>query len=281
MHPALAAVPLPPLGSASPSPGMQRSVSLMSISWPAGAHRARSCASSRPSPTSRPPSMPMPSFCPAAILSCMPDKLARQLALSRRARPGGGAGRPDLWRVRRLHGARPLYRRRQGQGASDGGASAARDELGRAQTVPGLPTPETQEPPALSLAPARATSSIIRRSPNRSAATTSSPCAMHRANASVLPVSESAGSWAPMPMSSIGRTALTRAIMLQGTGSNVGKSLIAAGLARAFANRGLKVRPFKPQNMSNNAAVTIGWRRNRQRPGASGCGRARTAPASI
>jgi adenosylcobyric acid synthase len=50
---------------------------------------------------------------------------------------------------------------------------------------------------------------------------------------------------------------LTRAIMLQGTGSNVGKSLIAAGLARAFANRGLKVRPFKPQNMSNNAAVTI------------------------
>jgi adenosylcobyric acid synthase len=41
-----------------------------------------------------------------------------------------------------------------------------------------------------------------------------------------------------------------------GTGSDVGKSLIAAGLARAFANRGLKVMPFKPQNMSNNAAVT-------------------------
>ncbi|MGQ0484209.1 MAG: cobyric acid synthase [Hyphomicrobiales bacterium] len=47
-----------------------------------------------------------------------------------------------------------------------------------------------------------------------------------------------------------------RAIMLMGTGSDVGKSLIAAGLCRAFANRGLKVRPFKPQNMSNNAAVT-------------------------
>jgi adenosylcobyric acid synthase len=47
-----------------------------------------------------------------------------------------------------------------------------------------------------------------------------------------------------------------RALMFQGTGSDVGKSLIVAGLARALANRGLKVRPFKPQNMSNNAAVT-------------------------
>ncbi len=47
-----------------------------------------------------------------------------------------------------------------------------------------------------------------------------------------------------------------KAIMFQGTGSDVGKSLLVAGLARAFANRGLRVRPFKPQNMSNNAAVT-------------------------
>ncbi len=47
-----------------------------------------------------------------------------------------------------------------------------------------------------------------------------------------------------------------KAIMIQGTGSDVGKSLIVAGLARTFTRRGLKVRPFKPQNMSNNAAVT-------------------------
>ena len=44
--------------------------------------------------------------------------------------------------------------------------------------------------------------------------------------------------------------------MFQGTGSDVGKSLMVAGLTRALTNRGLKVRPFKPQNMSNNAAVT-------------------------
>jgi adenosylcobyric acid synthase len=50
---------------------------------------------------------------------------------------------------------------------------------------------------------------------------------------------------------------MARAIMIQGTGSNVGKSMVVAGILRALARRGLRVRPFKPQNMSNNAAVTV------------------------
>ncbi|MEN3214013.1 cobyric acid synthase [Methylorubrum populi] len=45
--------------------------------------------------------------------------------------------------------------------------------------------------------------------------------------------------------------------MLQGTGSDVGKTVLVAGLCRAFADRGLAVRPFKPQNMATNAAVTV------------------------
>ncbi len=50
---------------------------------------------------------------------------------------------------------------------------------------------------------------------------------------------------------------MTKIIMVQGAGSNVGKSMVVAGLCRHFRNKGLRVRPFKPQNMSNNAAVTV------------------------
>jgi adenosylcobyric acid synthase len=50
---------------------------------------------------------------------------------------------------------------------------------------------------------------------------------------------------------------MAKSLMIQGAGSNVGKSMLVAGLARAYVRRGLSVRPFKPQNMSNNAAVTV------------------------
>lgn len=50
---------------------------------------------------------------------------------------------------------------------------------------------------------------------------------------------------------------MVKALMFQGTGSSVGKSVLVAGIARALRNQGYKVLPFKPQNMSNNAAVTV------------------------
>jgi len=70
-----------------------------------------------------------------------------------------------------------------------------------------------------------------------------------------------------------------KALMIQGVGSDVGKSLVVAGLCRVFRNRGLSVRPFKPQNMSNNAAVTAdgGEIGRAQALQARACG----APASV
>ncbi len=67
--------------------------------------------------------------------------------------------------------------------------------------------------------------------------------------------------------------------MIQGTGSNVGKSLLVAGLCRVFARRGMRVVPFKPQNMSNNAAVALGLQEDYNKSGDGEIGRAQALQA--
>jgi len=47
-----------------------------------------------------------------------------------------------------------------------------------------------------------------------------------------------------------------RHIAVLGTGSDVGKSIVAAALCRSLADRGMKIAPFKSQNMSNNSGIT-------------------------
>ena len=76
---------------------------------------------------------------------------------------------------------------------------------------------------------------------------------------------------------------MTKAIMIQGAGSNVGKSILVAGICRALVKRGHHPAPFKPQNMSNNAAVTVdgGEIGRPQARACSACARPISPPSTV
>ena len=52
------------------------------------------------------------------------------------------------------------------------------------------------------------------------------------------------------------RGSVAKVPILQGTGSDVGKSVLVAGLCRVLRNDGVRVAPFKPQNMALNSFIT-------------------------